>query len=67
MLDEIFEVAIPWGTLAVPGALIGSAFPTMGLGAAVVTNMNPAVAALISNGSAVAAATNGLRPLVGGR
>lgn len=27
MLDELFEVALPWGTFAVLGALIGSAFP----------------------------------------
>ncbi len=45
-----------FGLIAAPNA--------MGLGAAVVANMNPAVAALISNGSAVAAAANGLRPLV---
>ncbi|HEY1456709.1 MAG TPA: HAD-IC family P-type ATPase, partial [Candidatus Dormibacteraeota bacterium] len=36
----------------------------LGLGGAVVGGMNPAVAALLSNGSAVVAAANGLRPLL---
>jgi cation-transporting P-type ATPase C len=34
-----------------------------GLGGALVTSMNPAIAALLSNGSTVAAALNGLRPM----
>lgn len=36
----------------------------LGLGGAIAGGMNPAVAAFLSNGSAVVAATNGLRPLL---
>jgi Cu2+-exporting ATPase len=36
----------------------------LGLGGAIAGGMNPAVAALLSNGSAVVAAANGLRPLL---
>jgi cation transport ATPase len=36
----------------------------IGLGGAIAAGMNPAVAALLSNGSTVVAAANGLRPLL---
>ena len=36
----------------------------IGLGGALVSTMNPAIATLLSNGSAVAAAANGLRPML---
>jgi P-type Cu2+ transporter len=45
-----------FGLIAAPNAV--------GLGGALITSMNPAIAALLNNGSAVAAAANGLRPML---